>query len=142
MSGKGGRMSLNYPSLTIITPTYNRKDHLPMLYESLCRQTCQDFQWLVIDDGSTDGTDAWFALLPNTTFLKEYQKKENGGKHTALNYSHPYIKGKWMTIVDSDDFLKDDAVEVIIDKWKQYEDDQTIGGITFQRHQRGGGITE
>lgn len=128
----------NEADLTIITPTYNRCDKIGKLYDSLTRQSCQNFQWLVIDDGSTDGTEDWFLKLIATkdrtsTFLIDYHKKENGGKHTALNASHPYIKGKWMTIVDSDDYLTDDAVETMVHKWEKYETDPAIGGITFQR---------
>lgn len=131
------------PALTIITTAYNRQAEIKKLYESLTRQTCMDFQWLVIDDGSTDQTEEWFRNLTaheggSVPFEIEYHRKENGGKHTALNFSHPYIKGKWMTIVDSDDFLTDDAVETIVSKWRELEDDESIGGITFQKRQRGG----
>ena len=45
-------------TLTVFTPTFNRAHTLDRLYRSLCAQTCQDFDWLVIDDGSTDGTEA------------------------------------------------------------------------------------
>ena len=50
-------------TLTVFTPTYNRKHTLPRTYESLCRQTCSDFEWLVIDDGSSDGTREWIEGL-------------------------------------------------------------------------------
>lgn len=81
--------------VTVLTPTYNRVNTLPKLVDSLCRQTRTDFQWLVIDDGSTDDTEAYMETLKqqNLPFEWEYHKKENGGKHTALNAAHPYIKG-------------------------------------------------
>lgn len=117
--------------LTILTPTYNRKEYLPRLYDSLCAQTNQNFQWLVIDDGSTDGTEVWFATLPQTQFKKEYHKKENGGKHTALNYSHAYILGEVVFIVDSDDWLTEDAVATILDDWGKYRKNPRICGMTY-----------
>lgn len=49
--------------LTVFTPTYNRKHTLVRTYESLKRQTCKDFKWLIIDDGSTDGTKEWVLSL-------------------------------------------------------------------------------
>ena len=86
---------LNCLMVTVLTPTYNRVNTLPKLVDSLCRQTRTDFQWLVIDDGSTDDTEAYMETLKqqNLPFEWEYHKKENGGKHTALNAAHPYIKG-------------------------------------------------
>lgn len=124
----------NCTKLTILTPTYNRDELLQRLYKSLCKQTCQEFQWLVIDDGSTDSTQELMEkFIKENEIHIEYEKKENGGKHTALNYSHSYIKGNYVVIVDSDDLLTYDAVEKIIRKWEQYDADSTIAGITFQR---------
>lgn len=119
--------------LTILTTTYNRKNYLQRLFESLCKQTKFDFQWLVIDDGSTDDTDIWFAQLPKTKFVKEYYKKENGGKHTALNYAHPYIKGELVFIVDSDDWIVENAVEIVSDDWEEFKNDKSICGMTYLR---------
>lgn len=119
--------------LTILTPTYNRREYLPRLYESLCAQTNQDFQWLVIDDGSTDDTEEWFASLSQTKFVKEYHKKGNGGKHTALNFSHSFIMGEIVFITDSDDWLTEDAVDTILNDWKRYRENSSICGITYLR---------
>lgn len=119
--------------ITVLTPTYNRKKYLLRLFESLCSQTSQEFQWIVIDDGSSDGTDEWFVSLPETAFVKNYYKKENGGKHTALNYAHPYIMGELTFIVDSDDYLTENAVEIIAEKWEKYRDNDEICGMTFLR---------
>lgn len=120
--------------ITILTPTYNRKELLQRLYKSLCEQTCREFQWLVIDDGSTDSTQEQMEkIIKQEKICVDYKRKENGGKHTALNYAHPYIKGKYVVIVDSDDLLTQDAVEKIIKKWEQYDLDSTVAGITFQK---------
>ncbi len=73
--------------LTILTPTYNRRPTLPRLYESLCAQTRLDFEWLVIDDGSTDDTAAWLQSCQARTsaFAVRSLSQANGGKHVALN---------------------------------------------------------
>ena len=79
--------------LTILTPTYNRGGVLPQLYRSLLAQTCDDFEWFIIDDGSTDNTQEivkkW---LSNKGIHIRYMYKQNGGKHTALNYAINMIK--------------------------------------------------
>ena len=123
------------PELTILTPCFNRKPRMKKLLESLEQQTIFDFQWLIIDDGSTDGTKEWFDQLDKAlySFKIDYYYKKNGGKHTALNYSHQFIKGKYIVIVDSDDRLVDNAVETILTYWRKYESNSQIGGITFQK---------
>lgn len=106
------------PFLTVLTPTYNRAHTLHRLYESLLRQEFKDFDWVVIDDGSTDGTedlikqyknDAWFPI--------HYYYKENGGKHTALNFAYDKIESPYVHIMDSDDALTDNALQLIKNNW-------------------------
>lgn len=106
---------------TICTPTYNRKELIKRLYDSLCKQENKDFEWLVIDDGSIDNTNELFEELckKNNEFNIVYKNKENGGKHTAINYGLDYAKGKVFAIVDSDDYLKPNAVKKI----KEYFED-------------------
>lgn len=101
--------------ISILTPTYNRASMLPQLYESLCRQKCFDFEWVVVDDGSTDGTEALIKYWMNSEqkFDIVYIKQENGGKHRAINKGIPYLNYPYTYILDSDDFLTDDAIEVI-----------------------------
>lgn len=117
--------------VTIVTPTYNRGKLLPHLYKSLCQQTVKDFQWLIIDDGSQDNTRAIVKSMSHALFPLEYYYKENGGKHTALNYSHPYIKGDLVFIVDSDDTLASDAVETILEDWQIYKNKKEIAVISY-----------
>lgn len=121
--------------LTILTTTYNRGYLLSNCYKSLCDQTCKDFEWLIIDDGSTDNTEAIVEKLKmeNPLFQIQYVKKENGGKHTALNYSHPYIRGKYLLMLDDDDILMPDAVKIALNDWKIYEADSKIGCISYQK---------
>lgn len=117
--------------VTILTPTYNRVNTLPKLFDSLNKQTYQHFQWLVIDDGSIDETETYFKSLPDVEFEIEYYKKQNGGKHTALNAAHPYIKGEVVVIVDSDDYLLPEAVETISREWPEYATCNNICGMSY-----------
>lgn len=122
----------NY-TVTVLTATYNRRQNLTKLYESLCRQTNKDFQWLIIDDGSSDDTKQYIESLPQNGFLIEYHKKINGGKHTALNYSHLFIKGQLVFMVDSDDFIIDTAIEKINNEWINYRTRLDIGVLSFRK---------
>lgn len=121
------------PLLTIITPTYNRGDLLKTCYESLLRQSDKDFQWIIVDDGSTDDTQAVVSGFEPAGFPIIYVKKENGGKHTALNASHPHIRGKYVLILDSDDSLTDTAVEQVRRGWEVWADNEQVGMIAFLR---------
>lgn len=126
--------------VTVLTPTYNRAKTLPKLIESLYSQTSKNFQWLVIDDGSTDDTDSIFERLKNydLPFQWEYHKKENRGKHTALNFAHAYIKGEVVLILDSDDYLTDDAIETVEKEWPLYRNCADICGMSYFRGKKDG----
>ncbi len=106
--------------LTIFTPTYNRKFLLKRGYEALQRQTSYDFEWLIIDDGSTDDTRSlvnnW--ILSEKSFPIRYIYKNNGGLHTAYNTAIENLETPLAMCVDSDDFLPDNAVKTILDYWK------------------------
>ncbi len=105
--------------LTIFTPTYNRVYILPQLYDSLCRQTSKNFVWLIVDDGSTDNTEALVnSWISESKIAIEYYKQANGGKMRAHNLGVQLCKTPLFTCVDSDDYLTDDAVEHIICFWK------------------------
>ena len=115
--------------LTVFTPAYNRADLLPRCYESMKRQTCKDFIWMVIDDGSTDNTEqlvkGWIGEVSD--FAVEYYRKENGGLHTAYNEAIAHIETELCVCIDSDDFMPDDAVERILDFWQAHGSDQVAG---------------
>lgn len=121
--------------LTILTPAYNRAELLKNCYRSLLKQRCFDFEWIVVNDGSTDETGEVMreVCASNPPFPIQYIEKENGGKHTALNAAHPYIRGKYVLILDSDDTLTPDAVSACLDGWRQYEKDSSIGIVIFLR---------
>lgn len=99
--------------VSVFTPTYNRAYILPVLYESLKRQTCSDFEWIIVDDGSTDNTEELITSwqMECNDFSIVYRKQKNGGKHTAINNGVTLAKYEWFFIVDSDDYLRNDAVE-------------------------------
>lgn len=101
--------------LTIFTPLFNRKAFLPRVYESLKRQSCHDFEWLIVDDGSTDSPEE--LILPwidqEVTFSIRFFQKENGGKHTATNLALEKASGDFFLFLDSDDYLTDHAVSLI-----------------------------
>ena len=107
--------------ITVFTPTYNRAYIISNLYNSLCRQTFKDFEWLIVDDGSTDNTEElvnkWINDA-NSGFSIRYFKKENGGKPSAINYGVDCAEGELFFTVDSDDYLTDDALEKI-DRWER-----------------------
>lgn len=117
--------------LSIITPTYNRGYLLKNCYESLLRQTDKDFQWIIVDDGSSDNTQDVVRTFDTEDFVVVYVPKENGGKHTALNASHPYIRGEYVLILDSDDYLTDTAVEQIRRGWEAWADKDQVAMVTF-----------
>jgi len=117
-------------SLTVFTPTFNRADLLSRLYESLCRQTSKDFLWLVVDDGSTDGTKELVEKWKNENRIEiKYVYKENGGMHTGHNTAYSMIKTELNVCIDSDDWMPDDAVENILKKWNSITDKTKIAGI-------------
>lgn len=109
----------SYP-VTVFTPTYNRAYTLTRLYESLKRQTVQSFEWIIVDDGSMDETAnlifPWIESEANFEII--YIRVKNGGKHRAINKATELARGKLFLMVDSDDYLKDDAVETII-RWEE-----------------------
>lgn len=141
--------------LTFFTPTYNRVHTLPRTYESLCRQTCKDFEWLVIDDGSNDGTRKWIESLGKKIALDgcrfdwmgrlvdgsdenhfviqtpnmrvEYVYKQNGGLYTGYNVAYALIESELCVCIDSDDFVPDDAVEKILTFWREKGSDKYCG---------------
>ena len=117
------------PLITVFTPTYNRAYCLHKCYESLRRQTSKDFLWLIIDDGSTDGTAELVQKWVDETaqFEIRYVYKENGGLHTGYNTAIERLDTELAICVDSDDYLVDDAVESIADFWRRNNDGRVAG---------------
>jgi glycosyltransferase involved in cell wall biosynthesis len=102
-------------SITVFTPSYNRAYCLAQVYESLCRQTSKDFKWLLIDDGSTDNTmQLVHGWMSDNKIEIQYHYKPNGGMHTGHNTAYQLIVTPFNICVDSDDFLSDNAIEIIL----------------------------
>lgn len=121
-------------TVTVLTPTFNRERVLRSLWDSLQKQTVKDFEWLVVDDGSTDGTKNLITQLQEKSdFPIRYIYKSNGGKHTALNVGIQTICSELTFIVDSDDCVTDDAVESILKIHKKYRSQNNICGYAFLR---------
>ena len=119
--------------LTIFTPTYNRANTLEILYLSLCRQTNKDFYWLIIDDGSTDNTEQLIKQwIEDNKIIIHYHKQENRGKSMAHNKGVELSDSELFVCVDSDDYLTDDAVEIISKVWKKSEKND-VGILAFKR---------
>ena len=117
--------------ITVFTPTYNRLELLQRLYRSLLAQTDKSFEWVVVDDASTDGTDAWMASIEDEApFDIKYKKNPHGGKHRAVNTGVKLARGDWFYIVDSDDQLPDNSIETV-SRWVAELDDRTdtIAGV-------------
>ena len=124
---------MNEPVLTIFTPAYNRAKTLIRTYESLRNQTCKDFIWLIVDDGSQDKTrelcEKW--REEEKEFQIQYIYKENGGMHTAHNVAYRNITTELNTCIDSDDAMPKDAVEKILNKWEAVKDKGFAGIIAL-----------
>jgi len=117
-------------SITVFTPTFNRAHLLPRLYESLCKQTSGDFLWLIVDDGSSDGTqDLVRQWQAENKIQIEYYYKENGGMHTGHNVAYKRIETELNVCIDSDDYMPKDAVEKMVQFWNNLEDKQNYSGF-------------
>lgn len=126
--------------LTIFTPTYNRGYCLNNLYESLLRQKYNDFEWIIIDDSSTDNTEKIVSKWIEENKLNiKYIKQEHGGKHRAINKALDIAKGKYFFIVDSDDMLTDNAIELIY-KWISELNVENIAGVAGTKVSKEGKI--
>jgi len=101
---------------------------LTRVYKSLLNQTNKDFEWLIIDDGSTDGTNMKvFEWQKNSPFKIRYIWKENGGVHTARNLAYKEINTELCLQVDSDDWLLSYTIEKVLKFWEEYGSKQYCG---------------
>lgn len=116
--------------ITITTPTYNRAALLPRLYQSLCRQSYKNFEWIIVDDGSTDSTESVVNGFINEGNIDiSYLKKSNGGKHTAINLAAKEARGELFFIADSDDWLPETAIADVIEAYSSVKDDDSFCGV-------------
>ncbi|MGF9965406.1 glycosyltransferase family 2 protein [Bacillus rhizoplanae] len=124
--------------LTIFTPTYNRAYCLHNCYESLKRQTCKEFVWLIIDDGSSDNTKELVSnwIAENHIEIRYYWQ-QNQGMHGAHNTAYEMIDTELNVCIDSDDYMPDDAVEKILSFWERYGNDKVSGIIGLDSYTDG-----
>lgn len=115
-------------TLTVFTPAYNRAHTIGRTYESLCRQTCKDFEWLVVDDGSSDNTrelvEGW---ISEGKIPIRYIYQQNQGMHGAHNTAYRNINTPLNTCIDSDDYMPDNAVEKILSCWNEFGSEKFAG---------------
>lgn len=120
--------------ITILTPTYNRAYVIDKLYKSLLKQTAKNFEWLIVDDGSTDNTKELIKkYIDEKKISIRYIFQENGGKHRALNKGISMIDNEVTFIVDSDDYLLNNAIENITKYYEKYKENPKICGFSFLR---------
>lgn len=120
--------------ITVCTPTYNRGYLLDKLYNSLKIQKFKDFEWLIVNDGSTDNTEEIVNKYINENKINiNYINKKNGGKHTALNIGIDNARGELFWIVDSDDFIVENALETIWSWWQQIDNKKEFAGVSGLR---------
>lgn len=122
------------PFISILTPTYNRGKLLLPLYDSLKNLTFEDFEWLIVDDGSEDDTEqyalSWIEHnIENAEFPIRYIKKSNGGKHTAINRGVREASGELILILDSDDTLPADSLATIAQYYEQCKGYKDCAGV-------------
>lgn len=127
------------PTLSVFTPAYNRAHTIERTYKSLCRQTSKDFKWIIVDDGSTDNTrelvEPW--LTADNGFVIEYYWKKNGGMHSAHNEAYRHIDTELAVCIDSDDWMPDNGVELIIAKWRRDGDERFAGIVGMDIFENG-----
>ncbi len=127
-------------TLTVFTPAFNRAHTLPRTYASLLSQTCKDFEWVIIDDGSSDGTkDLVRRWIEEGRIPIRYFYQENLGMHGAHNTAYKNIITELNTCIDSDDYMPCDAVEKIVSFWETNRSDK-YAGIVGLDYAEGGGL--
>lgn len=116
--------------ITIFTATYNRAYLISNLYESICQQTYKNFEWIVIDDGSTDETEKLFSQFINEKKIEiKYITQSNKGKHFAINKGVLNATGTLFFIVDSDDKLPKNSLEKVVSYYQMGKNLPNFGGL-------------
>lgn len=127
--------------ISVFTPTYNRAYCIHKLYKSLCMQTCNDFEWIVIDDGSIDNTvEILKSFIEEKKIPITFLSQQNAGKHVAINRGVNIAKGELFFIVDSDDILPKDSIENALSIYESVINDPQICGICGLKGFINGGI--
>nr|WP_302596288.1 glycosyltransferase family 2 protein [uncultured Cellulosilyticum sp.] len=125
--------------ITVFTPVYNRRYILEKCYQSLLHQTNKNFKWLIVDDGSTDQVeDLITQWIEEKKIAIHFIRQENGGKHVAHNTGVLNCDTDLFICVDSDDYLTDDAIELVYKYWDMIKNNQQLAGIAMLRKYQNG----
>lgn len=132
---------INVKKLTVITPTYNRAYILEKCYNSLINQSCKDFLWLVVDDGSSDNTDELISKWKKDSVIEiQYLKKKNGGKASALNLALDNLNTPFAVCLDSDDYFYKDTVRIALKHLQSIKDNNKCCGLLALRNNPDGTV--
>ncbi len=113
---------------TVLTPTYNRAHTLPRVYDSLSSQTFRDFEWVVVDDGSTDNSERLIRTWQDEAqFTIRYFKQPNSHKKTAFNHGVREARGRFLLCLDSDDAMPPGALQIFRDTWNSIPESEREG---------------
>lgn len=127
--------------VAILTPSYNREELLEEAYQSLEKQTNKSFVWYIVDDGSVESQQqAVENIAKRATFKVVYNRKDNGGKHTAVNYGMQKITEPLTIILDNDDKLRSDAVDTILKDYQLIKDNPEICGLGYLKTDKNGQV--
>ncbi|MDD6276766.1 MAG: glycosyltransferase [Clostridia bacterium] len=111
--------------ITVFTPVYNRRHTIQRVFDGLMSQTFKDFEWLIVDDGSTDNLKEVIDLYSQQAdFPIRYYYKTNGGKHTAMNFACNLIDSDYCIVLDSDDSLPPDSIQNQLNIWKSIPENE------------------
>jgi glycosyltransferase involved in cell wall biosynthesis len=111
---------MNDPFASFIVPTYNRRRWIGECLDAIDRQTCRNFEVIVIDDCSSDGTVEWLRSKPEYNFVRVCSQEKNGGASVARNMGVRLSKGELITFIDSDDLLEPEHLETAMAAFRQY----------------------
>ena len=122
---------MNARTITIFTPIYNRATFLLRLFDSLVKQTYKNFEWIIVDDGSSDNIrDVVNALQKKGKLDIQFIHQKNGGKHRAINVGVELAKGELFFILDSDDILPPNALELVVKYYEEIKNDSSFAGVS------------
>ena len=124
--------------ISVFTATYNRAENLKDLYKSLQEQTYKDFEWIIVDDGSTDNTkEVIDGFIKNNDMKIIYKYQKNGGKMRAHNTGVSLVNGEYFFGIDSDDSLTPNALEIVDKYYQKIKDNDEIAGLVFLNRKKG-----
>lgn len=117
--------------VTVLSMCYNKADTIQRCYESLRRQTCLDFEWIIVNDGSTDNVLEIASSFKDDLFPIKFINKANEGIAPTWNRGVKESSGEYIFRVDPDDFIYEDAIQIIVEYSAQVEADSSLCGLVF-----------